>query len=43
GPGPESVELGLPADARQGALAVAAGEALWRSAETGETITIDLD
>ncbi len=42
GPTPESLALGLPADARQGALAVATGEALWRSAETGETITIDL-
>lgn len=42
GPSARSVELGLPADARQGALAVAAGEALWRSAATGETIAIDL-
>ncbi|MFW6599444.1 Gfo/Idh/MocA family oxidoreductase [Propionibacteriaceae bacterium Y2011] len=37
-----SRELGLVADAREGALAVATGEALWRSAETGEMITIEL-
>jgi|GEM_PF-244162 len=43
GPSERSLALGLPADARQGALAVAAGEALWRSAETGETIRISLD
>lgn len=43
GPSQRSLELGLPADARQGALAVAAGEALWQSAETGETIRISLD
>src|SRR5699024_7427498 len=42
GPSPRSRELGLPADARQGGLAVAAGEALWRSAASGETVTIDL-
>lgn len=43
GPSQRSLDLGLPADARQGALAVATGEALWRSAETGETIRISLD
>jgi predicted dehydrogenase len=32
GPSEESLRLGLPADSRQGAYAVAAGEAIWRSA-----------
>ncbi len=37
---PESVELGLMADSIQGAYAVAAGEAVWRSCESGQPIII---
>ncbi|WP_420113526.1 Gfo/Idh/MocA family protein [Pseudactinotalea sp.] len=40
GPDAESVAMGLMADARQGALAVATGEAIWRSAEQGRAIEI---
>jgi len=35
GPGAESRALGLPASAREAALAIAAGEAIWRSARDG--------
>lgn len=40
GPDEESLALGLMADARQGALAVATGEAIWRSAQAGQPIEI---
>lgn len=40
GPDEESIALGLMADARQGALAVATGEAMWRSAQEGRAIEI---
>lgn len=40
GPDEESRRLGLMADARQGALAVATGEALWRSIEQGEPVDV---
>ncbi|GAA3125586.1 hypothetical protein [Nonomuraea salmonea] len=39
-PEPESLRLGLPADALQGALAVATGEAIWRSAVERRPIDI---
>ena len=39
-PAPESVRQGLPADARQGALAVATGEAIWRSVVERRSIDI---
>ncbi|OKI54855.1 Gfo/Idh/MocA family protein [Micromonospora sp. CB01531] len=39
-PAPESLRQGLPADARQGALAVATGEAIWRSAMESRPIDI---
>ncbi len=42
GPSEESTTLGMAASTRDGALAVCAGEALWQSAETGETIAITL-
>ena len=37
----ESSELGLTATSREGAVAVAAGEAIWRSIETGRPWTIE--
>jgi hypothetical protein len=40
GPDEESTAMGLMADARQGALAVATGEAIWRSAQEGRAIEI---
>ncbi|MEU8358352.1 hypothetical protein AB0C27_20275 [Nonomuraea sp. NPDC048882] len=39
-PAPESLRDGLLADARQGALAVATGEAIWRSAVESRPIDI---
>ncbi|RIQ11455.1 Gfo/Idh/MocA family protein [Jiangella rhizosphaerae] len=41
GPGRESQELGLLADSADGARAVAAGEAIWRSIATGDVIDVD--
>jgi len=40
GPDEESTAMGLMADARQGALAVATGEAIWRSTQQGRAIEI---
>ncbi|WP_165962727.1 Gfo/Idh/MocA family protein [Occultella glacieicola] len=40
GPDAESVALGLGASAREGALAVAAGEAIWRSIGEGRILSI---
>ncbi len=42
GPSAQSLELGLVATAREGALAVIAGEALWRAVENGEVVAITL-
>lgn len=39
-PSPEAVELGLAADSLDGALAVAVGEAIWRSVQSGQPIAI---
>jgi predicted dehydrogenase len=39
-PGPESAALGLAADSRDGAYAVAVGEAVWRSVASGEPVSI---
>ena len=41
GPDEESTALGLMADARQGALAVATGEAIWRSAREARIVEIE--
>ncbi|WP_168217686.1 Gfo/Idh/MocA family protein [Occultella kanbiaonis] len=40
GPDEESVALGLGASAHEGALAVAAGEAIWRSIEEGRIVSV---
>jgi predicted dehydrogenase len=39
-PSPEAAELGLAAGSLDGALAVAVGEAIWRSAQSQRPITI---
>lgn len=41
GPNHESSTLSLAASSRQGAVAVAAGEAIWRSIETGRVWTVE--
>jgi hypothetical protein len=40
GPSSESEELHLAATAREGALAVAAGEGIWRSIATGQVVDV---
>jgi hypothetical protein len=40
GPSDDSMKLGLPASARDGALAVATGEAIWRSLESEQPVEV---
>ncbi len=39
-PGHESLELGLPANSHQAALAIATGEAIWRSVQDGRPYSV---